>query len=121
MFIDDTVGNSPSSPQVGFMDDLQSIRGVGPQLVKEVLFTVNDSRQCQIIDELQDMLVITDDQSNVQNIDNEGSNVDANVVETEVKSSQMLTGRVIVFTGKLLSMTRAQASSICEKLGNIAL
>jgi len=50
----------------------------------------------------------------------------ANVAVTELFSSEQpgglfLSGKRVAFTGKLASMTRSQAESVCERLGNIFL
>lgn len=78
-------------------EQLQNLDGIGDKIIDSIIGFCEIKGNLQIIADLIDMLDIADHQSDVK--------------------ESVLTGKTIVFTGTLLSLSRAEAKSQAEKMG----
>ena len=78
--------------------DLGNIIGIGPSIAEELAEFFAEPRNVAVVDELAGLLTVED-------------------AENEVSAAGTLTGKVIVFTGALETLSRPEAKAMAEKLG----
>lgn len=76
---------------------LNNLDGIGEKIVEDIIDFFDIAENLKIINDLSELLDIQDDK--------------------ELPSNTLLAGKLVVFTGQLLSLSRAEAKSQAEKLG----
>jgi DNA ligase (NAD+) len=106
----ETTDDDEDAPQV--MEKLLDIDGIGPKVVESLVKVAKDDKWMSTITELVEMLDILDSDSPT---DHETAIATAN--SEEGGRSSQLAGRVVLFTGKLRTMKRKDAESMCAQRG----